>query len=193
MDFRELDRRSLLVLDKIVAATTPADLDRPTPCAGWTLADLLKHQVAENHGFATAARHGSAPDWKSADLGDDAYAAYKASVDDFLDAYADDAVLERQVAIGEFGALPGAFTAHMHLVDSVAHGWDLARTLGLPYEPDAEAVAASLAMAEQIPADPAQRAESGSFAPVVEIPEGASPLEKFLALLGRDPAWTPVR
>ncbi|HET6709804.1 maleylpyruvate isomerase N-terminal domain-containing protein, partial [Amycolatopsis sp.] len=40
MDLRELDRRTLLVLDKMVAGVTPADLARPTPCAGWTLADL---------------------------------------------------------------------------------------------------------------------------------------------------------
>jgi uncharacterized protein (TIGR03086 family) len=183
MDFREPDRRTLLVLDEIVAAATPADLGRPTPCAGWTLADLLRHQVGENHAFATAAREGSAPDWGSGDLGDDPYAAYRASVSDFLDAFADDAVLTRQLTIHHFGTFPGAVAAHMHLVDTVAHGWDLARTLGLPYEPDAEAVHAALAMAERIPDE--GREERGAFAPSVGVPADASELDRFLARLGR--------
>ncbi|MEQ0564601.1 TIGR03086 family metal-binding protein [Amycolatopsis sp. NEAU-NG30] len=188
MDLRELDRRSLLVLDKIVAAATPADLARPTPCAGWTLADLLRHQVGENHAFATAARQGSAPGWAAGDLGDDFHAAYRASVEDFLAAFADDAVLERRLAINHFGTFPGTVAAHMHLVDTVAHGWDLARTLGLPYEPDAEAVRAALRLAERIPDE--GREVNGSFARSVAVPADASELDRFLALLGRDPAWT---
>ena len=76
----------------------------------------------------------------------------------------------------------------MHLVDSVAHGWDLARTLGLPYEPDAEAVHAALRMAELIPDE--GREKNGSFVHSVDVPADASELDRFLALLGRDPAWT---
>ncbi|MFB9689304.1 TIGR03086 family metal-binding protein [Amycolatopsis plumensis] len=187
MDLRELDRRTLLVLDKMVAGVTAADLARPTPCAGWTLADLLRHQVSENHAFATAAREGSAPDWDAGVLGDDAYAAYRASVEDFLDAFAGDAVLERQLTINHFGTFPGSIAAHMHLVDTVAHGWDLARTLGLLYEPDAEAVYIASKLAERIPDE--GREKNGSFAHSVEVPADASPLDRFLALLGRDPAW----
>ena len=33
-------------------------LTLPTPCAGWTLADLLTHMTAQHHGFAAAARGG---------------------------------------------------------------------------------------------------------------------------------------
>ncbi|MDX3188993.1 TIGR03086 family metal-binding protein [Streptomyces sp. MN03-5084-2B] len=187
MDLRELDRRTLLVLDKLVAGVLPADLARPTPCAGWTLADLLRHQVSENHAFATAAREGSAPDWDAGTLGDDPYGAYRASVDDFLDAFADDAVLERKLAINHFGTFPGSVAAHMHLVDTVAHGWDLARTLGLPYKPDPEAVRVALKLAGQIPDE--GREKNGSFARSVEVPADASRLDRFLAILGRDPAW----
>jgi len=188
MDLRELDRRSLLVLDKIVATVTPADLTRPTPCAGWTLEDLLRHQVGENHGFATAAREGSAPNWEGGPLGDDPYRTYAASVDDFLDTFADDAVLDRQLAISVFGTFPGRMAIHMHLVDTVAHGWDLARTLELPYEPDDEAVSAALTLAEQIPDQ--GREERGAFAPIVQVPADAGDLDRFLALLGRSPGWS---
>jgi uncharacterized protein (TIGR03086 family) len=76
----------------------------------------------------------------------------------------------------------------MHLVDSVAHGWDLARTLDLPYKPDAEALSASLVLAEQIPNE--GREERGAFAPSLDVPTDASDLDRFLALLGRSPGWT---
>ncbi|HEY3709491.1 MAG TPA: TIGR03086 family metal-binding protein [Amycolatopsis sp.] len=186
----ELDRQSLLVLDKIVASATAADLDRPTPCAGWTLADLLRHQVSENHAFAEAARHGSAADWESGELGADAYASYAASVDDFLRAFAEDDVPARQLRINTFGTFPGEVAAAMHLVDTVAHGWDLAKTLDLPYEPVADAVTTALQFAALIPADPEERKKDGTFAPLVAVPADASELDRFLGLLGRAPGWT---
>lgn len=96
----------MLVLDPIVSKITAADLDRPTPCAGWTLADLLRHQVSENHAFAEAARNGSAKDWDSGQLGEDPYAAYAASVTDYLNAYSEADVAERQIAINTFGTFP---------------------------------------------------------------------------------------
>jgi len=185
----DLDRQSLQVLDLIVSKTTAADLGRPTPCEGWTLADLLQHQVSENRGFAEAARNGAAEDWHGGELGDDAYAAYAASVTDFLSAYSEEGVGGRQIAISTFGAFPGEIVMAMHLVDSVAHGWDLAKTLGVPYEPMPEAVHAALQFAVNIPTDPQERIERGTFAPVVPVADDASELDQFLALLGRDPGW----
>jgi uncharacterized protein (TIGR03086 family) len=189
MDTRELDRRTLVVIDKIVSGVTEADLDRETPCAAWNLGDLLRHQVSENHGFAVALREGSAPDWEGGTLGPDPYRSYAESVEAVLAAFAEDGVLDRQVTIREFGTFPAGFAVRMHLVDSVAHGWDLAKTLGLPYEPDEEAVADALAFAMMIPADPEDRRSRGTFDVVVETPDHASPLHRFLGLVGRDPHW----
>ncbi|GAA1021455.1 MULTISPECIES: TIGR03086 family metal-binding protein [Amycolatopsis] len=185
----DLDRQSLLVLDPIVAKTTAADLDRPTPCAGWTLADLLRHQVSENHAFAEAARNGSAKDWDSGQLGEDPYAAYAASVTDYLAAYSEADVAERQIAINTFGTFTGTVAIAMHLVDTVAHGWDLAKTLDVAYDPVPEAVRAALQFALMIPADPKARIERGTFAPVVPVSTDESELDQFLGLLGRDPDW----
>ncbi|ATY10732.1 TIGR03086 family protein [Amycolatopsis sp. AA4] len=185
----DLDRQSLLVLDPIVSKLTPADLDRPTPCAGWTLADLLRHQVSENHAFAEAARNGSAKDWDSGQLGEDPYAAYAASVTDYLAAYGEADVAERQIAINTFGTFPGTVAIAMHLVDTVAHGWDIAKTLDVAYDPVPEAVHAALQFALMIPTDPEERVERGTFAPVVPVSTDESELDQFLGLLGRDPQW----
>ncbi|MGW4484689.1 TIGR03086 family metal-binding protein [Amycolatopsis sp. NPDC004368] len=183
----ELDRQSLLVLDKLVAATTDQDLSRPTPCAGWTLADLLRHQVSENHAFAEAVRRGEANDWDAGRLGEDAYASYAASVDDFLAAFGEDGALRRPVKIHENGPFPAEIAAAMHLVDTVVHGWDLAKTIGVPYEPVPEAVHAALEFAAVVPTDPAERAVSGVFGPLIEVPDSADELDRLIGLLGRDP------
>ncbi|HVV10269.1 TIGR03086 family metal-binding protein [Amycolatopsis sp.] len=187
-DPRELDRRALIVLDKLVSTVTPADLERRTPCEGWTLADLLRHQVSENRGFGAALLDGSAPDWDSGELGADPYGSYADSVDLVLATLDDDAVLDRQVTVREFGTFPGIVAVSMHLVDTVAHGWDIAGALGLPYAQDADIVHTALKIAEQIPADPEFRSERGSFKPVVPT-ESASELHRFLGLLGRSPDW----
>ncbi|WP_020671669.1 TIGR03086 family metal-binding protein [Amycolatopsis nigrescens] len=191
MDIRELDRRALDFFDKVADGLRTADLDLPTSCAGWRLRDLLRHQVSENTAFAVALREGSAPDWDSGSLGDDPYRAYADSVTAVLAAMEDDEVLNRQVTVREFGTFPGTVALSMHLVDSVAHGWDLAVTLGVPYLQDLEAVQAALDFARLIPAGPERDDPKSSFAPVVRTGPGASPLDELLGLLGRDPAWTP--
>ncbi|WP_326569693.1 TIGR03086 family metal-binding protein [Amycolatopsis rhabdoformis] len=185
----ELDRQSLLVLDKILAGTTDQDLSRPTPCEGWNLAELLRHQVSENHAFAEAVRRGEAADWDAGRLGEHAYAAYAASVDDFLAAFGEEGALQRQLKIHENGPFVAEIAAAMHLVDTVVHGWDLAKTFGVPYEPVPEAVHAALAFAGMVPTDPGERAVSGAFGALVEVPEGADELDRLIGLLGRDPGW----
>ena len=55
-DIRELDRRAVLASVEVVSRVTAADLGRATPCAGWTLGDLLAHMTVQHHGFAAALR-----------------------------------------------------------------------------------------------------------------------------------------
>lgn len=191
VDLRSLDRRTLAVIDGVLAAAGEADLDRTTPCAGWNLADLLRHQISENRGFAIAARDGAAPDWNSGATSTDLFGDYHDSVNRFLEAFAADGALERQMTIREFGTMPGHVAATMHLIDTVVHGWDFARTLGVPYEPDPAAVEACLPMSERISDDDATRAPGRSFAHVVPTPGTSSDLDRLVALLGRDPNWRP--
>lgn len=97
--------------------------------------------------------------------------------------------MRRQVKIHEIGPFTAEIAAAMHLVDTVVHGWDLAKTFGVAYEPVPEAVAAALGFAAMVPTDPAERAVSGAFGALVEVPEGAGELDRLIGLLGRDPGW----
>src|SRR6266568_1980176 len=66
-DMRELDAGAVLASVKVVSAVTAGDLGRPTPCAGWTLGDLLAHMTVQHDGFAAAAagRGGDLTVWQA--------------------------------------------------------------------------------------------------------------------------------
>ena len=55
-DIRDLDRRALAVTADLVQAVSDDQLNRPTPCAQWTLRQLLGHMIGQHYGFAAAAR-----------------------------------------------------------------------------------------------------------------------------------------
>jgi len=70
----------------------------------------------------------------------------------------------------------------------VIHGWDLARATGQPYRVDEASVQAAadfLSMAAAA-AEPGQR---GPFGPAVDVPPGASVLDRAVGLSGRNPYW----
>jgi uncharacterized protein (TIGR03086 family) len=153
---QDLHTRAMRACAAAVAQAYPVDLGRPTPCEGWTLADLLAHMTAQDRGFAAAARGAvtTVEDWRPAYHGDDAIAQYAEAAEDVRQAIAEDGVLERGFVIPEFATdrlIPGPAALRAHLIDAVVHGWDVARTLGIAYELDDELLAESLAIASSIP------------------------------------------
>ncbi|MFD0901794.1 TIGR03086 family metal-binding protein [Actinomadura sediminis] len=190
-DFRDLDRRALDLWLGTLAQVKPDMLARPTPCPDWTLHGLIRHQLNQDAGFAAAARgEGARPSvWRGADLGDDPHAAAAASADRVTAAFAaagprDEFHLPE---IGDGTAVPASLAIGFHLVDAVVHAWDAAVTIGVPWEPDAELVEASLRVAAIVPED--GRTPGEAFAPPVPAAAGAGPRDRLLALLGRSPAW----
>ena len=93
------------------------------------------------------------------------------------------------------GTLPATIAGQAGLNELVIHGWDLAQGTGQPYRAD-EASAQDMASGvagrhlrftlASAAAEPGQR---GPFGPAVEIPPGASMLDRAVALSGRDPRW----
>ena len=56
----DLDARVVRATVGLVSQAGPADLVRPTPCAGWTLGELIEHMTVQHHGWAAAAAgHGA--------------------------------------------------------------------------------------------------------------------------------------
>ncbi|MEV0201175.1 TIGR03086 family metal-binding protein [Nonomuraea sp. NPDC050691] len=187
-DLRELHRRALELAGGAIAQVTSVDLDRPTPCAEWTLGELLLHMVSENRGFAAAAA-GRPAVWDSGDLGDDPFGAFQDSAAAVVTAFSAPDVHDRQVEIREFGVFPGRAAIGMHMIDCLVHGWDVAASIDVSYRPDPELVAAGMAVAARVPDTPKSRGPGAAFDTRVPVPGDAPDFQRLLGLLGRSPSW----
>jgi len=196
-----LHRRAVGAIRPVVDRVTPADLDLPTPCAGWNLRTLLEHMTGQDHGFAAAVRATltgadiGVATFAPRPLGPSPAASYAAEADGVVAAFAEAAGLERPVLLPEFGSrLPLPTVAGFHLVDTLVHGWDVAAALGAHAELDAyldpDLVAAALAVAEQVPMGAPREAPGAPFGPALPVSSEAETWTRTLTLLGRDPAWT---
>ncbi|RSM53833.1 TIGR03086 family protein [Actinoplanes sp. ATCC 53533] len=179
----------------LVARVLPPDLSLPTPCAEWDLGHLLAHMTAQHRGFAAAAagRGGDLDIWRPQALGDDPGREYAQAAESVIAAFAEPDVLDRDLLLPEITStpIPGRLVIGFHLVDYVVHGWDVARTLGIPYELPPDVLAVALPIAEAVPDGETRLTPDAAFAPRLPDP-GEDPLDRILALLGRDPGKNVV-
>ena len=176
-------------LADLVQAVADDDLGRPTPCADFTVADLVGHVAGVPLAFAAAARKAPlppAPDVAGADLPPDWRTRIPAELDLMVEAWRDPAAWEGMTQVGGVD-LPGEVCAMVGLDELVLHGWDLAKAIGRPagYDgPGLEQVHATVA-------DLRAAGIEGPFGPEVPVPDGAPLLDRTLGLSGRDPGWAP--
>jgi uncharacterized protein (TIGR03086 family) len=182
IDLRSLDERAVRASVAVVAQVSTDDLSAPTPCDQWDLRHLLAHMTAQHRVFAAAAagRETGLP------RTDNPIQAYAAAAEAVISAFAEPGVLERGFLLPEISPrpVPAALAIGFHLVDYVAHGWDVAKTIGVPYEVPEDVLAAALPIAESVPDGESRRVPGAAFAPRVTEPGGPA-LDRFLALLGR--------
>lgn len=198
-DLRPLHRIAVLASVDIVSAVTAADLSRPTPCAGWNLADLLTHMTVQHRGFAAAARGHGADEavWQTGTVDEevavDPGGTYAAAAADVIDAFAGADVLKSSFVLPELGAeasVPGEMAIGFHYIDYVVHGWDVARTLGRNYELPADVLAAAVPLALFVPDGDFRAIDNAPFGPAIPSADSTGDLDRILAHLGRSPHWT---
>lgn len=172
--------------DRAVHEVATDDLARQTPCSDWNLKQLLAHMVyelawlpdllagktvAEVGDIYEGDLLGGAPgeaweDYKRLALG----AALKADPEAPVHlSYGDVSARHYLLEIG---------------TDMLVHGWDVARSLRLPYDVDERT--AKIAYDFMQPREADIRA-SGLFGRAVQVPDDASTWHKMLALYGRQP------
>jgi uncharacterized protein (TIGR03086 family) len=188
----ELDRRAVGVSVELVSGIGPDDLGRATPCAGWTLADLLAHLIAQHRGFAAAAAGDGRAEGVWVPVAEaDPVAAYRAAAGELVDAFAGlrDSSTMWLPELSTERPFPALLAVRFHLVDYAVHSWDVARALGTEPALDAQVLDAALAIALQVPDDPERRGPGRAFLPSVPSAEDAGPLDRMLTALGRSPSW----
>jgi uncharacterized protein (TIGR03086 family) len=168
------------VLGAVFAKLRPEDLDRPTPCAGFTVRGVLEHMIGGATAFAAAYRGDAAGTPELADP----IAGVGSALSDLASSISAPGALARTIQ-APFGEVDGESFARFVVLDGLVHGWDLATATGQPYDPPDELVAAVADFAEQT-LDPLRDGET--FAAAVEPPDEASPIERLAAYTGRSVA-----
>jgi len=171
-------------LSRVAAHVGDDDLDRPTPCADWTVRDLLGHLLALTAHFAGVARHEAAErGGPPAALTGDWRVLLDARLADLAAAWDEPGAWEGDGAAGGI-EMPNAQLGVVALEEVVLHGWDLAQAVGAPFtvaEDDVAPVAVFVAGFEHAP--PERRA--GLYGPTIAADEDG--FARVLALAGRDP------
>jgi len=191
----DLDARVVEATVSLVKQAGLLDLDRPTPCAGWNLDDLIAHMTAQHYGWiAAAVGHGADLSvWQPGPPVADPIGEYAESSRRVLEAFGADGVLEREFALAEISPVlrfPAAQAISFHFIDYLVHGWDVARSLGADYQPEPDLLAAALPVVQAVPGGEARKRDGAAFAPEVAVPAQAGLLDQILAMLGRDPSWS---
>ena len=181
--------RAFVMTRGILANVTPGDYAKPTPCASWTVQDLLNHIVEGANWFALCVNGGEAPDpdpthgvdYASADP----MASYEEGVAASVAAFGAPGALERIIRL-PFGEMPGAAFMGIATNDVFVHGWDLARATGQPTDLDPELAAQLLEQARSFVPD-ALRGPDGQapFGLQVEPSGSADAAGRLAAFLGR--------
>jgi uncharacterized protein (TIGR03086 family) len=133
------------------------------------------------------------PQWRNGRLDDDPCGAYERSAALVDEALGAEGVLDRKFSMPEVrdgGRFPAAVAIGFHLVDTVVHAWDVAASIGVPWRPDEELVAASLTIALKVPDGPADRGPGLAFERAIDVSAETPDRDRLLALLGRSPGWS---
>jgi uncharacterized protein (TIGR03086 family) len=173
----------------LVAGIAGDQWELPTPCSEWSVRQLVNHLVGGNRLFTRVLAGEPLPPAgqlgrRAAEdqLGADPGQAWRASADQLLAAFGAPGVLERPHTVPA-GTLPGPAVLHLRVVETLVHGWDLARATGRqPPFPD-ELVEPELAFS----ADLLGRLPEGRrpFGPAQPAAGAAPAIDRLAALLGR--------
>jgi uncharacterized protein (TIGR03086 family) len=191
MEDFEAFERAVAATAGVVKGVRPNQFQAPTPCAEWTVGDLLNHLVgtlwlAEGLFADRPPRHAPAPGGlPAADLlgGDPAAAYAEAAAAALAAASAGDALTRTHAT--PLGAMPGPLLAGFTTLDIAVHGWDLASAAGQHIDLADDLASRLLQFAQQTLADEASRA--GKIGPAVAVAAGAPPVDRLVGYLGRRP------
>jgi uncharacterized protein (TIGR03086 family) len=168
-----------------LALVTEAQWPDPTPCAGWTVRDLVAHVLDEQLWVPPLVEGETIDDvgdrFRGDQIGADAMAAWTRARSDVVRVLSLDGVDARTVLLS-FGPASASDYVGQVTVDTLVHTWDLARAIGADEELHTDDVVAAIeAMAPQVEAFRA----GGAFGPAVTVPADADPQTRLLAMLGR--------
>ena len=177
-------------LTELVRGVRDDQLGDPTPSDGRSVGDLLDHIAGLSLAFTEAARKsappgGTSPTAAADALPDDWRSVIPERLAALAEAWRDPAAYTGNTMAGPV-EMPGDEAALVALDEVTVHAWDLAVATGQQYDADPAAVAACARFVAGFDAP----TDGSLFAPPVDVPDSAPPLDRLLAATGRDPDWS---
>lgn len=163
----------------VLANVSPEELDAPTPCPDWTVADLIEHVLGGNERVGQWAGLYRQPPARPDSLIEAHLAGASAAQQVFARPGGMTAVLELP-----FGQLPGSVVVGMRGTDVLTHAWDLAAATGQSTDLDPE-LATYLLAAVRARVSPDFRGPGKFFGDEQPCPADRPPADRLAAFLGR--------
>ncbi|RDI43844.1 uncharacterized protein (TIGR03086 family) [Nocardia mexicana] len=160
-------------------------VENPTPCAEYSVADLIHHCAEFSHAFSGIARRqpSGEPVVRTADIH-----RVAALVWELGEAWADPAAWEGTGGPAD-PRLPNETWGKIALTELVVHGWDLAVALDRTFWMPEETLHSCLDhVTVFIPNAPIP----ALWSPAVETPGDAPLIDRIVAITGRDPHWSAI-
>jgi uncharacterized protein (TIGR03086 family) len=183
MDAYERIERATAVCGEAVKNVKPAQFGDATPCSEFNVKELLRHIIGGLGMLQTAASGGKAEMPPEDLVSDDPGAQYDEGRTKLLETLKQPGVFEKTWSM-PFGDMPGAMMAGIAFMEHLTHAWDVKKATGQPTDLPEDLVNECLALAT--PMDQMLRMP-GVCGPAVEVPGSATPTEKLVAFMGRQP------
>ena len=176
----ELYQTATKATQRLIASVKPDQLESATPCSEWDVKALIDHLIG-GAAFFSAGLAGEEPsDPPHADSLAEAYGILAAKV---VEVAGNPSNLERQIPT-PFGEMSGGEVLFGAFMDTVVHGWDLAKATGQDTSLSAEHVEIlSQAFGPQMDG----LRQSGLFGAEVSVGSDASSQDKLIGMMGRQP------
>lgn len=187
--------KSLDLLDRVARAVPDSRLDDPTPCADWSVAQVMLHAAADQHAWPSTVGAATAPAYNPfapparPDVPFDELiaAALEAARAGWAGVRPDDPAVP--TPLPPVPQLTAQLAAAACAMDAAVHAWDVAVATGQPAPLTAE-LGDQLLPAAHATADALR---GFAYAPPLPAEPSDDAVAALLRYLGRDPNWTPGR
>jgi uncharacterized protein (TIGR03086 family) len=187
MDNVAMMKQVVASTDKVVKGTSSEQLGLSSPCAEWTVRDVINHITGGATMFAVCVEKGSVPDdllgklMAGDNLGDDYVGAWETASTRAIAAFDAPGALDKTVAL-PFGEMPAGVALNIAIFDVLTHAADIASATGQTID-DTALLDTALEVGHQM-IGPELRTP-GVFDAEQPAPDGASPMVQLLAFAGR--------
>lgn len=172
---------------QVMANVRSDSLGMPTPCTDWDVRGLINHTTGVVKRFERVAARQEPSSSQPDDLvGDDPASIFRDVAAATLAAWSAPGALEGSCRLPMGVEVPAEVAVGINLTDVLVHGWDLAKATAQDPTLDPAVANAALDVSRAFMTD-AFRGPGNAFGKIVPVSDDASPTDRLVAFLGRQP------